>query len=68
MSDTIGSRITEARDRAGLTKHALSIALDVYPATIAAWEAGRAEPRASDIVALASHLNVRPGWLLTGAR
>lgn len=66
MSDTIGHRITKAREKAGLTKHALSIAVECYPATLASWEAGRAEPRATDVVAVATACGVDAGWLLTG--
>ena len=66
MTDTIGSRITKAREKADKTKHALAIAVGCYPATLASWETGRVEPRATDVVAIAEACGVDAGWLLTG--
>jgi len=62
----IGHRIREARQEAGLSQYRLGIAVDVTPPTIASWELGRAEPRASDLERIAAACAVRAAWLLTG--
>ena len=63
---TIGTRIEQARKAAGLSRHRLGVACDVTPDTIASWEAGRVEPRASAITSIAERCGVAAGWLLTG--
>jgi transcriptional regulator with XRE-family HTH domain len=68
MTDTIGSLIRAARERASLSQYRLAVALGVTPQTIAAWEAGRTEPRASDVRRLAETLGVDAARLIEAAR
>ena len=63
---TIGHRIEQARKAAGLSRHRLGVACDVTPDTIASWEAGRVEPRASAITSIAERCGCAASWLLTG--
>jgi transcriptional regulator with XRE-family HTH domain len=64
--DTIASRIMRSRKAAGLSQHRLAVALDLTGQTIAAWEHGRAEPRATEVANLARATGVSAAWLLTG--
>ena len=64
--DSIASRIMRARAASGLSQHRLAVALGLTGQTIAAWEHGRAEPRATELASLARATGVSPSWLLTG--
>jgi Predicted transcriptional regulators len=64
--DTLGGRLSMARDAAGITLSALSSQLGVRRETLQAWESDRAEPRPSRLVNLAGILGVSPMWLMTG--
>ena len=67
MEDTtLGGRVFQAREAAGLTVSQVINRLGVRKATYLAWEADRSEPRANKLVALAGILNVSPTYLLSG--
>lgn len=64
--DTIGGRLSRARDAAGLTAAQLARRLGVQSSTIHAWESDRSQPRANRLSMLAGVLNVSLSWLLHG--
>ncbi len=64
--ESVGERITRAREAAGLSTAQLARRLGVRTHTLSSWEGGRAEPRANRLVMIAGMLNVSPTWLLTG--
>ena len=63
---TLGGRLFQARETAGMTVSQVIHRLGVRKATYLAWEADRSEPRANKLVALAGILNVSPTYLLSG--
>ena len=63
---TLGGRVFQAREGAGLTVSQVINRLGVRKVTYLAWEADRSEPRANKLVALAGILNVSPTYLLSG--
>ena len=63
---TLGGRVCQAREAAGMTVGQVISRLGVRKATYLAWEADRSEPRANKLVALAGILNVSPTYLLSG--
>lgn len=65
--DTLGGRLSMARDAASIDLSTLANRLGVRKETLQSWEADRAEPRASRLVNLAGILGVSPMWLMTGA-
>jgi HTH-type transcriptional regulator, cell division transcriptional repressor len=64
--DTMGGRLSRARDALGLSTAQLARRLGVQTATISAWETDRSQPRANRLSMLAGVLNVSPSWLLYG--
>lgn len=66
VNNTIGGRITRARDIAGLSTSQLARRLGVKTQTLQSWEADRSEPRSNRLTMLAGILNVSPSWLLVG--
>ena len=64
--DTMGGRISAAREAAGLTVAQAARRLGVKTATLSNWENDRSEPRANRLTMLAGLLNVSPMWLITG--
>lgn len=64
--DTMGGRLSRARDVAGLTAPEVARRLGVKTATIQAWESDRSQPRANRLTMLAGVLNVSLAWLLHG--
>jgi len=64
--DTMGGRLSRARDAAGLTVSELARRLGVKTSTIHAWESDRSLPRANRLAMLAGLLNVSLSWLLHG--
>ncbi len=64
--DTMGGRLSRARDAVGLTVAELARRLGVKAATIQAWESDRSQPRANRLAMLAGVLNVSLSWLLHG--
>lgn len=65
-SDTLGGRLSRAREAAGFTLPQLARSIGVRRETLAAWETDRSEPRANRLVTLAGVLGVSPVWLLSG--
>nr|WP_209945759.1 helix-turn-helix transcriptional regulator [Rhizobium halophytocola] len=64
--DTLGGRLSSARDAAGVSLSALANQLGVKRDTLQAWETDRSEPRPSRLVNLAGILGVSPMWLMIG--
>lgn len=65
--DTLGGRITRARDLASLTLEEAASRIGVTDETLSEWESDRSEPRANKIMTLAGVLGVSPAWLISGA-
>lgn len=59
-----GSRIREARTRAGLTQAGLARVLGVSAHAVWSWESGRLKPNHDHLMALASHCGVSTDRLL----
>jgi HTH-type transcriptional regulator, cell division transcriptional repressor len=64
--DTLGGRLSAARDASGLTLADVANRIGVKRESLLAWEADRAEPRPSHLIDLAGILGVSPMWLMTG--
>ena len=64
--DTLGGRISIAREACGLSAPDAARRLGVLPASWNAWERDRDVPRASRLTMMAGVLGVSPSWLLTG--
>jgi transcriptional regulator with XRE-family HTH domain len=64
--DTVGGRISLARDAVALSIDAAASRLDATPEIWSAWENDRAEPDASDLEMIADTLEVSTSWLLSG--
>ncbi|MEK1888959.1 MAG: helix-turn-helix transcriptional regulator [Phyllobacterium sp.] len=65
-TDTLGGRLSRARDAKGMSIGEVAARIGVKPQTIAAWESDRSEPRANRLVMLAGFLGVTPTWLMHG--
>ncbi|PZU80382.1 MAG: transcriptional regulator [Shinella sp.] len=64
--DTLGGRLSAARDTAGISPDALADRLGVPCETLLEWEADRSEPLPTRLLNLAGILGVSPMWLMTG--
>lgn len=64
--DTLGGRLSRARDSAGISTAQLARRIGVQIETLEAWERDRAQPRANRLSMLAGVLNISPSWLLYG--
>ncbi|TCL73630.1 helix-turn-helix transcriptional regulator [Rhizobium sp. BK251] len=64
--DTLGGRLSAAREAAGISVEALANQLGVRQDTLLAWETDRSEPRTSRLLKLAGILGISPMWLMTG--
>ena len=64
--DTLGGRISTAREACGLSAADAARRLGVLSASWNAWERDRDGPRANRLVMMAGILAVSPSWLLTG--
>ncbi|CAN7401460.1 helix-turn-helix domain-containing protein [Aminobacter sp. LjRoot7] len=64
--DTIGGRLSRAREASGLSASELAWRLGVKTATINAWERDRSEPGAHRIAKLAGLLATSISWILHG--
>ena len=64
--DTLGGRITRARDMAALSLQETASRIGVTDETLSEWESDRSEPRANKIMTLAGILGVSPAWLISG--
>lgn len=65
-TDSLGGRISFARERAGLSAAQLARRLGVKTRTLTKWEREETVPRINRLVMLAQFLNVSPAWLLEG--
>lgn len=61
---TIGPRITSAREALGYTQAQLAERVPCNPQTVSNWETGRRQPRYADLVRLAEVLGRRVSWFL----
>lgn len=67
MMINIADRITEERNRLGISKAELARRLRVTSATVGQWEAGEIKTISGEnLLALAKALRVTPDWLLKG--
>ena len=66
QADSLGDRIVQARERAGLSTAQLARRLGVKTRTLSSWEKNASEPRSNRLMMLAGSLNVSPLWLLNG--
>jgi len=64
--DTMGGRLSRARDAAGLSAKDLAWQLGVKVATVNAWERDRSQPATHRLNMLSGLLNVSISWLLHG--
>ncbi|MGF6257076.1 helix-turn-helix domain-containing protein [Ensifer sp. ZNC0028] len=64
--DTIGGRISLARDAINLSVEQISAIAGVTEETWISWENDRAEPRANRLDMMAGILQVNIAWLLDG--
>lgn len=64
--DTLGGRLSRARDASGMSAAQFARRLGVKTATVQAWESDRSEPRSSRLSMIAGILNVSTPWLLHG--
>lgn len=66
VHDTIGGRISRAREAGGYSMAQLARRLGIRTSTLKLWETDRSEPRSNRLAMLAGFLNVSPTWLLIG--
>jgi transcriptional regulator with XRE-family HTH domain len=64
--DTMGGRLSRAREASGLTARQLAWRLGVRVATVNAWERDRSQPATHRLSMLSGLLNVSISWLLHG--
>lgn len=62
--DTIGDRIKQLRDEAGLSQMQLSEKIGLSQSAIARYELNKTEPKASDIIKLSEFFGVSADYLL----
>lgn len=65
-SDTLGGRISFARELTKLTMAQVATRLGVETACWKAWECDRAAPQSNRLATMAGILGVSPSWLLSG--
>lgn len=63
---SLGKRLREAREKAGLTQLEAAIQTKIQPAAISRMEHDRKTPKSDDLARLAQVYRCDPGWLLTG--
>ena len=66
LDDTIGGRISLARDALDVSAQSMAEVLGVETSTWCDWENDRAAPRANRLAMIAGVLGVGLSWLLTG--
>jgi HTH-type transcriptional regulator, cell division transcriptional repressor len=64
--DTLGGRLSRAREASGMSLKDLAWRLGVKKATVQIWESDRAEPGSHRLTMLAGLLQVSLSWLLHG--
>lgn len=62
----IGSRITQAREAAGMTQQELAEHIGVRQEAVRRWERGSTSPRANRLDTIAGLLGVSISWLMIG--
>ena len=65
-NDTLGGRLSRAREASGVTTAQLARRLGIKTSTLQSWESDRSEPRANRLATIAGILNVSLSWLLHG--
>ncbi|MDP6088397.1 MAG: helix-turn-helix domain-containing protein [Nitrospinota bacterium] len=63
---TLGSRISEARDRAGKTQQEVADHFGITREAVSQWESDDTRPRSAKLSELTRFLGVHPAWLLDG--
>lgn len=66
LDDTIGGRISLARDALDVSAQSMAKVVGVETSTWCDWENDRAAPRANRLAMIAGVLSVSLSWLLTG--
>lgn len=66
VDDTLGGRISLARDARDISVDEAADVLGVEPGTWSAWENDRAEPRSNRLDMMAGLLQVSVAWLMSG--
>jgi transcriptional regulator with XRE-family HTH domain len=64
--DTIGGRLSRAREASGLSIKQLAMRLGVRTATVQAWESDRSQPGSHRLTMLSGLLGVSLSWILHG--
>lgn len=64
--DTLGGRLSRAREASGVTTAQLARRLGIKTATLQSWESDRSEPRANRLATIAGVLNISMAWLIHG--
>lgn len=64
--DTLGGRLSRARDAKNSSLDQVAELAGVEEGTLEAWESDRAAPRSNRLTMLAGILGVSPSWLLFG--
>jgi HTH-type transcriptional regulator, cell division transcriptional repressor len=64
--DTLGGRLSFAREAAAMSIESLANRLGVLRETVLAWESDRSEPQSSHLIDMAGIFGVSPAWLMTG--
>ncbi|MGB3388614.1 MAG: helix-turn-helix transcriptional regulator, partial [Pseudaminobacter sp.] len=64
--DTMGGRLSRAREASGISVKQLAWRLGVKISTIQAWESDRSQPGAHRMNMMAGMLNVSLSWILHG--
>jgi len=64
---TLGSRISEARDRAGKTQQEVADHFGITREAVSQWESDDTRPRSAKLSELTRFLGVHPAWLLDGS-
>lgn len=65
-NDTLGGRLSRAREAANYTEARFARTLGIKKQTLLSWETDRSEPRANRLIMIAGLLGVSPAWLLHG--
>jgi transcriptional regulator with XRE-family HTH domain len=65
-SDTLGNRISRAREASSISASEVAKTLGVKKSTVEAWESDRSAPRAHHLMRVAGMIGVSPSWLLGG--
>ncbi len=64
LETTLGGRIFQCRQQAGMSLQMLANLTGVQPSTLKSWENDRSEPRVNKLVAMAGILGVSPTYFI----